>query len=269
MGTQKRIDTKDAQQAQRNALDEANSALQAVKTKHEDAAREREVIESERDEHESGLAEIWGPLKASELDGKQKWRERERLLKVLTEKMTRLGIDKSLLAALPVALKVKIDERGPFGQVVLSRAEEAYLRHIESLKERLRDWQLNHSVCMAEISEAEATVDQAKEAVEMVAQASSVVEQDWSDAVIAEIETKKKIGSHEVNAEALQQKLGEARADHACVVEMCKHFVDIRSENAALSRATGAVAATVLEKLPALAVVVDEDDEDEAPLVEE
>eukprot|EP00493_Phyllostaurus_siculus_P003935 UN03952 len=79
-------------------------------------------MQKTREEFEAGITDLWSPLKASELQG-NKWRERERLLAKLSEKLQCIGVEQSLQKALLVALKINVTSRGEFAQSTVSYAE--------------------------------------------------------------------------------------------------------------------------------------------------
>jgi len=226
--TSKRDASKDEVKAKQTALGEATTRCEAVKQKHEGVDQERQALLRARDEHETGLAELWPPLKASELDG-PRWREREKLLKVLMERMAQMGIDKSLLAALPVALKVREDQRRKFGQVVVERAEEVYAAHIDELKRKLAAWEQNNVAVVEEIGAAEAGVEESKAAVQAASEASDKAEKVWAEVIIAEANLQKDVNEYDTNKAALDKRMAEAKSEHACAVELGSHFAALRA----------------------------------------
>merc|ERR1712226_1719581 len=96
----------EATKRQQEAADEAKAKLTSAKEEAKAADVEKQASEKDRDDHAAGLTELWAPLKNADIPGKQ-WREREKMLGRLASKMEVAGAHPSLLASLPVALKMK------------------------------------------------------------------------------------------------------------------------------------------------------------------
>merc|ERR1711920_448355 len=90
---------------------------------------------SEKAEFEQVHNEKWQPVKSGTILGKD-WRTRNKMIDMITQTLLKAGIDQSLVSALPVALKTKPAERGPFAQKTLDFAEECFSNHITGLAER-------------------------------------------------------------------------------------------------------------------------------------
>merc|ERR1711941_227644 len=64
------------------------------------------------------------------------WRARNKMIDMIIQTLLKAGIDQSLVSALPVAMKTKPADRGPFAQKTLDFGEECFSNHITRLSER-------------------------------------------------------------------------------------------------------------------------------------
>merc|ERR1712151_212859 len=64
-------------------------------------------------------------------------RLRNKTIDMIVNALDKIGVDKSLTSALPVALKLKPAERGPFAQAALDFGEETFSNHIADLNARI------------------------------------------------------------------------------------------------------------------------------------
>lgn len=110
----------------------AQQALSAEERRVEALANERACAEAEKEEYEGVLQDTLTRLK----EGVKVWREREKLLKLLLNALGGLGLDRSLLDALPVALKTKAESRGVFANLAVTAAEEGLQKRISMLSEQ-------------------------------------------------------------------------------------------------------------------------------------
>merc|ERR1719476_1222108 len=113
----------------------------------------------------AGLADLWVPLKISELSG-AKWRLRDKKLEELVEMLKESGAGLSLLAALPVALKIKNGSRPEFGEATIAYAEEVYAKHIVTLKKSVESFGAEIAARAAKVTGAESGLMLAQEALD-------------------------------------------------------------------------------------------------------
>merc|ERR1719410_3076975 len=107
-----------------------------MKKNAEEVDGRRASLEADLKNWQDGYAEMWSPLKASELVGAG-WRKRDKLLAQLADKLNEIDTETSLLAGLQVALKMNVKTRGNFAQATIVFAEDAYTKHVDILKERV------------------------------------------------------------------------------------------------------------------------------------
>jgi len=224
-----------AYKEQQSILDDANVGLEAARKKVEDAEAERLSMQKTREEFEAGLTELWSPLKASELAGRQ-WRERDKLLAKLLEKLKYIGVEQSLQTGLLVALKTNVTQRGEFAQSTVSYAEEAYLKHMAALKERVDNFGEEVSARTAAVAEAGATVAAAKAAVDKACEVSIVAQNAWLDETTVESDHSAKTVTFAPMAEKIMAKLSSAQAEVAHHQEVLDNFMRLRTVERAPAR---------------------------------
>lgn len=217
-----------AHKEQQSILDDAVVGLEAAKKSVEVAEGERQSLQETREDFEAGITDLWSPLKASELQGKQ-WRERERLLVKLSDKLRDMGVEQSLQTALLVALKINVTLRGEFAQSTVSYAEEAYLKHIASLKERIENFGEEVSARTAAVAKAGAKVAAAQEAVDVACEASIVAQNAWVDETTVESEHRAKTMTFAPTAEKITLKLSSAKAALDQHQEVFDSFMRLRT----------------------------------------
>lgn len=112
----------------------AKAALEAQRLGAKEAEAEREGAAAKVQELARLLAEKFEPLKAAAFPGKQ-WRERDRLIHEVDEVLKSIGADASLQAALPLALRSKVEERGRFTHMVVDGADQFLRKRLSDLGE--------------------------------------------------------------------------------------------------------------------------------------
>lgn len=217
-----------AYKEQQSILDDANVGLEAARKKVEDAEAERQSMQKTREEFEAGLTELWSPLKASELQGRQ-WRERDKLLAKLLEKLKCIGVEQSLQTGLLAALKINVSQRGEFAQSTVSYAEEAYLKHTAALKERVDNFGEEVSARSAAVADAGARVAAAQAAVDMACEVSIVAQNAWVDETSVESDHSAKTATFAPTAEKITAKLSSAQAALAQHQEVLDNFLRLRT----------------------------------------
>jgi len=214
----------------KSAAEGVASAQQALLTEEkrvEAIAGERACAEVEREEYEGVLQDTLARLRDGVVSSRQR-REHEKLLKLLLDTLCGLGVNRSLLDALRVALKLKVEARGAFANLAVTSADEALQKHIASLSEKVDSMGLE-STKSAEV------VQRAQQALAVAQQAQSSVldEQVASENTLQEA----KSGRHEAAASVQATKAEVDRCsvvlDESCVEskrvsELFAQFVEWR-----------------------------------------
>jgi len=84
---------------------------------------------TEKVEFEDVYKEAWQAVKAGTIPGKD-WRARNKTIDMIMRTLKKAGIVQSLASALPVALKLKPADRGPFAEKTIEFGEEFFTNHI-------------------------------------------------------------------------------------------------------------------------------------------
>jgi len=233
--TKQRDEAAEATKKQQEVVNEAQTALEVARKAVEAADVEKLGLEKARDDFAAGLTELWEPLKNSEISGKQ-WREREKMLARLAENMKLAGIEPSLLAALPVALKIKMEARSPFAQITLTHAEELYLQHVEVMKQKVDSFGDEVSARAKALSDAEAARTAAQESLDAVLEADIAAQNAWLEVAIEDSDHKSKMESHGPAAAKVQDQLKLARAEVTDIREVFGSFEALRPVDAVLKK---------------------------------
>eukprot|EP00747_Dinoflagellata_sp_TGD_P089254 gnl/TRDRNA2_/TRDRNA2_164256_c0_seq2.p1 gnl/TRDRNA2_/TRDRNA2_164256_c0~~gnl/TRDRNA2_/TRDRNA2_164256_c0_seq2.p1 ORF type:complete len:383 (-),score=164.94 gnl/TRDRNA2_/TRDRNA2_164256_c0_seq2:95-1243(-) len=129
--------TKDTElQAASGELNKAKSDLEAETKKQEALGDEHKENVARKEQLQQTAQEKWAPLKDGSFPGKD-WRERNKAIDAALKPLENVGLDGSLLASLPVALKTKADQRGMFAQKALEFGEAAFDKQIKALEQQI------------------------------------------------------------------------------------------------------------------------------------
>lgn len=200
----------------------AQQALSAEEARVVAFVGERACAEAEKEEYEGVLQDTFTRL----TEGVKQWREREKLLKVLLEALGGLGLDRSLLDALPVALKTKAEARGVFAKLTVSAADEALRKRIALLSDQAEGLGRN-------LSEGAETVQHAQEALNVAQQGQSAALDAQVAAENALHEAETLMQEAAASVQALQTEinwrstlLDESRTESVRVSELFERFVE-------------------------------------------
>lgn len=160
--------------ASKEAEKEAKSALTVATKEVANFDTEQAKKEEEKTECESLLNDCFLVLKAGEYTGKFPKSKLDSVITLLTSIKT----DASMLSALPLALKKKVDERGKFDEMVVSQCESIVQDHLAGLTDRVNngvslkaakeaDVKLSESALEAATAKKQASLDAEKTAKEI------------------------------------------------------------------------------------------------------
>jgi len=152
----------EALSAARKAESEAAAAVSAAKESVAALEAEQAETVSEKAEYEQLVADTWSTLKACAIPG-QKWRERVKVIKVMLDMLKKIGLSNSLEGALPVALKLKPEDRGPFAVKTVEYAEALVQKHLSSLATKLTNFEAGAATRAQAVKEAEDSLKSATE----------------------------------------------------------------------------------------------------------
>lgn len=203
----------------------AQQALSAEEKQVEALAGERACAEVEKEEYEGVLQDTVTRL----LEGVKQSREREKLLRVLLDALRGLGVDRSLLDALPVALKTKGEARGVFAKLTITTAEEVLKKQVAFLSDKAEGF-------ARDISERAEAVKCAQEALVVAQQAQSVAldVQVAAENALHEAETLRKEAAASVQTLKTEinrrsNVLDESRTESTRTSELFARFAELRN----------------------------------------
>lgn len=238
-------DAGEATSKQQSAVTEAQASLASAKEKAAAADEEKQTMEKVRDDFVNGLTELWEPLKASNLQ----WRQRDKKLAKLAEKMQVSGAEPSLLAALPVALKIKAESRPEFAQATVAHAEDIYMKHVEVLKAKVDNFRGAQDSASA-TADAESCAKAAQEAFDAAMSADIDAQNAWAEVASEDKEHKDKMKAFAPTAAKLEKQLEHAKAQVAHIQGVFDSFQAIRPVSAVLKKMSGTEEAPPAEEAP-------------------
>jgi len=125
----------EAVQAALEAVHVAQKAVTEAAARVGSLESEKAEAIAEKVEYENLLSETFESLKQGTVAGH--WSNKQKLATVVVEMLDKVGLDASLKGALPVALKAKPAERGPFALKAIEFGEELLAKHIAALTAKL------------------------------------------------------------------------------------------------------------------------------------
>eukprot|EP00931_Biecheleriopsis_adriatica_P071521 TRINITY_DN4538_c0_g1_i1.p1 TRINITY_DN4538_c0_g1~~TRINITY_DN4538_c0_g1_i1.p1 ORF type:complete len:409 (+),score=158.09 TRINITY_DN4538_c0_g1_i1:68-1228(+) len=218
----KEKDAKDATQLDLEAaLTVASATLGQEEEREKNLEGDQAKIVKEKGECEKFMSEKWEQLKAGSFAGKD-WRERNKTIDTTLQVLSTMGLDVSLRAALPTALKTKPGERGKFASNAVEFAEVVMNRHLTSLGNTIANFDQEAA------SRAQATAA-AKEAVKL---AETALEEGKAAAKAAE-ESLCSCLQTQATAEAAMKAAPKVVAKNSAALEQdkaaLKHAEDVLS----------------------------------------
>lgn len=205
----------------------AQQALSAEEKRSDAIAGERACAEIEREEYEGVLQDTLSRLREGVVSSRQR-REHEKLLKLLLDTLCGLGVDRSLLDALRVALKTKAEARGVFANLAVSSADEALQKHIALLSDKVDSMGFEFTQCAEVVKRAQEALAGAQ-----LAQSSVLDEQVAAENTLQEAESRRqeaaasvRVSKAEVNRRSVV--LSESFVESKRVSELFAQFTEWR-----------------------------------------
>lgn len=245
-GIQKRLaekqhvvdDAEVARKAKDTELAEAQAALEAANSKAKAGDDERLALERDRDDFVTGLAELFAPLKNSELAGTQ-WRARDKLMARLLEKLKVIGVAEALMQGLPVALKMKVDTRSDFAKLTVTHGEELYTKHMQALTENVDNFGQTIMNYAKAVAAAEASAKAAQEALNAATETSIDAQNAWVAETTVDAVHRTKMAGHAPAAKAVTEQIEAATSKLAHFGGVVGGFEALRPVAAALKVIAG------------------------------
>jgi len=227
----------------------AQQALAAEEGRVVALTGERACAEAEKEEYEGVLQDTLARL----TEGVKQWREREKLLKSLLDVLGGLGLDQSLLDALPVALKTKAEARGVFAKLAVSTADEALQKRVRLLSDQAEGLGEKASECTKAVQHAQEALAVAQQAQSAALDAHVVVENALHEADLLMQEAAASVQALKAETIRRSTALDESRTESARVSELFAQFAEWRdgprhvpTETAADAEAAGMAESTTM-----------------------
>eukprot|EP00931_Biecheleriopsis_adriatica_P024771 TRINITY_DN1534_c0_g1_i1.p1 TRINITY_DN1534_c0_g1~~TRINITY_DN1534_c0_g1_i1.p1 ORF type:complete len:405 (+),score=166.88 TRINITY_DN1534_c0_g1_i1:38-1216(+) len=213
------------------ALESASKVLAESQEKEKSLTAEQAQVLKEKEECQKFTAEKWEPLKAGSFGGKE-WRERNKTIDLAIQTLERMGLDASLKAAIPSALKTKPGERGKFASKAVEFSELVMSRFLTSLDEQIANFDKEVA------SRAEATA--------ISQEALKAAEAQLGEGKTAAAEAQTKLDA------ALQERRKAEAAAQAAPKTIAKLMTALEVDSASLAKAKDVVAKfEILKERPA------------------
>jgi flagellar biosynthesis chaperone FliJ len=119
-------------------LQDSGNAVSRAQESEQSLESEQAKVLAEISECKELMANTWTSLKNATFPGQQ-WRERNKTIDLLMQALDKMGLDVSLKAALPTALKTKPSERGRFASKAVEFAEVHMSGYLSSLTEKVEN----------------------------------------------------------------------------------------------------------------------------------
>ncbi|CAE7657372.1 unnamed protein product, partial [Symbiodinium necroappetens] len=133
--------TKDQTETDSNAaVAEAAQALQLAQESEQSLGAEKDAILKDQEESQKFLTTTWEAVKTGAFAG-QEWRERNKAIEASVKILDGFGLDASLKAALPTALKTKPGDRKRFSLCAVQFAEVAITTRLQKLREKVDNFE--------------------------------------------------------------------------------------------------------------------------------
>eukprot|EP00929_Paragymnodinium_shiwhaense_P076670 TRINITY_DN3945_c0_g1_i1.p1 TRINITY_DN3945_c0_g1~~TRINITY_DN3945_c0_g1_i1.p1 ORF type:complete len:380 (+),score=156.08 TRINITY_DN3945_c0_g1_i1:84-1223(+) len=222
-----------AEEAAAAAVHSAKQALKVEAAKEQDIEAEHKKTVEAKQSREALIAETWAKLKAEAAWGKM-WRIRDKMIETVLQVLSEMpAAEDSVKQCLPVAMKAKPGERGPFAQQTIEHVEGYLQRSLCELDEKIKGHDGQVEALKTSIAGAQAAVQAAS--AELEAKQSETINTD--NASMEASEKKKAAESlHKelaANEAALRKGLEEARASASAVNTVLARFHAIVKDGAA------------------------------------
>jgi len=176
-------DAKDATEVElKAALEAATEALGKEQEREKSLGGEQAKVLEEKEECQKFMAEKWQPLKEGSFPGKE-WRERNKTIDATIKVLSAMGLDASLRAALPTALKTKPGERGRFASKAVEFAEVVMNRYMEAIAEKIGNFDQEAASRAQATAAAQEALKLAEAALDEGAAAAKAAEESLEDAI--------------------------------------------------------------------------------------
>lgn len=232
---QKVADTKkEESDAQGLEVEKFDGNVKSAKLEVEGNAEKKEAflaskakLVDEQEAFQTVLNDIWEPLKACKFSP-QAWRKRDKSLSDLIEKLRPLAFEASLIEAIQVALKIKVDQRSDFAQKALASAEDAFDKHKALLTERIAETSNEEAACDKAVTEAEAKLAEAQSQHANEDTKYNEFQNLWAELESKAKETKDSASNADTEVLGAQEEVATLKSRLESALEIFQAFVILR-----------------------------------------
>jgi len=197
-------------EALKGNVDAAKLEVQGEVQKKETFLASKAALIAEHEAFQKVMEEMWQPLRTCSFTGQQ-WRKRDKVCTDLFEKLAPLSLEESLVEALEVALKLKLEQRSDFALKAFASADEVFDKHTATLAERIAGTAAEEAACDKSVSDAE-------EKLQVVKGQHAEQDKEYDELQNAWAEAETKAEEAKTAAKGLDAEVEDAIAD----VETCK-----------------------------------------------
>jgi len=202
--------------------------MESARKKLEEVESLAQVVSEAKVDFEKEIEEIWVPLKSGTFPPKE-WRARQKAIARASEILTQAEIPASLAAAVPIALKERLESRTDFGAQAIEHADIALREHIASIATQLEGHQATVESQTQAVAKAEGEVKAAEAELAATLNAQIEAENTWVDADSAVRDLKVAIGSFGETGEQLDSELMASRTSLEKLQSLVGRFEGLRA----------------------------------------
>lgn len=237
-------------------VDAAKQEVEAAAQKKEAFLASKAGLFEEQAAFQTVIDDMWQPLKEHSMPNQQ-WRKRDKLLNEMVEKIKPLALEGSLVDALLVGLKMKVEQRSSFAQKALMFTEEAFEKHKAALAERIAGAAGEEAANEQAVVAAEAKLAEVKGR-------HAAQDKEWDEFQNAWAELETKAGDAKTSSAALENdvesavgEVEEGKTELNAALEVAASFTTLRERPAVLETvAAEPVATEEVSEVPESAVAM-------------
>jgi len=240
----------------RSEVEAAKTTVQSAVQKKEDFLAGRAKLTADEEAFNVLLEEAWEPLKASKYSGGQ-WRKRDKVCADLLDKLGLIALDGSLLDALDVALKMKLDQRTHFAQTAISCAEDCFAKHKALLTERIAATGAEEAECDKAVAEAEAKFSEVQGRLTAEDKEYDELQNSWAELESQSKEAKDAAAALDNDVEAALSETESRKSELDAAVGVSAAFAAMLTEEPKTEHTQPEPAAEVVADIPPAAVAME------------
>jgi len=218
------------------ALESAVNALKAGEESERNLGADKEALTKQKEETEKLVSETWEAVKNSTFEGKQ-WRERNKAIDEIVKVLDVAGLDASLKAALPTALKTKPAERKRFSAAAIHFAEVALTSYQKKIQEGLDNFEQEATKRSQAVEAAKEAVASAEEKLGAAKAETTAAKEALKNALKSTAEIEKEIKAAPATLAKLRKEVDKAAALQATSEAAFAQFQGLKERGPAAQEA--------------------------------